>query len=128
MKKIITILSAFLLPAVSFAQNYNFKMMNCVNGEYGCNGFDSANPILSIFLILLIPLIWIIFVVSVFVFWLLMLIDAIKHSAEKTRLVWVVVIIFTHIIGALIYYFVEKRPKDKAKIHHHHTENKEGTK
>jgi hypothetical protein len=126
MKKLITIVSAFLLPAVSFAQDYSFRMMNCQNGGYGCNGFDSANPILSIFLILLIPLIWIIFVVSVFVFWLLMLIDAIKNSPEKTRLIWVIVIVFTHIIGALIYYFMERRPKDKAKIHR--TEKKEETK
>ena len=47
-----------------------------------------------------------------------MLIDAIKNAPEKTKLIWVIVIVFTHIIGALIYYFVEKRPKNKAKIHH----------
>ena len=127
MKKMIMVLSAFLLPVVSFAQDYSFRMMNCMNGGYGCNGFESSNPVLSIFLTLLIPLVWIIFMASVFIFWLLMLIDAIKHSPEKTKLVWVVVIIFTHIIGALVYYFVEKRPKDIAKIHHH-SEHKEETK
>jgi len=114
MKKLITILSAFLLPTVSLAQNYSFRMMD--------DGFSSSNSILSIFLILLIPLIWICFIVFVFAFWIVMLIDAIKNSPEKEKIVWVLVIIFTHIIGALVYYFVEKRPKNKAKIEH--TENK----
>jgi predicted RNase H-related nuclease YkuK (DUF458 family) len=45
-----------------------------------------------------------------------MLIDAIKNSPEKIKLIWVIVIIFTQIIGALIYYFVEKMPRNKAKI------------
>ena len=111
MKKLITILSAFLLPAVSFAQGY---MMNNFNREYNMFG----GSIFGIFFILLIPLIWFVFIVSMFVFWILMLIDAIKLSPEKTRLIWVIVIIFTQIIGALIYYFVEKKPRDKAKIHH----------
>jgi cytochrome bd-type quinol oxidase subunit 2 len=110
MKKILTIVSAFLLPTVSFAQNYSYRMMN--------NNFGSNDSILSIFLIMLIPLIWICFIICVIVFWIIMLIDAIKNAPEKTKLIWVIVIVFTHIIGALIYYFVEKRPKNKAKIHH----------
>jgi len=47
-----------------------------------------------------------------FVFWLLMLI----HAASKPindKVVWVVVIALTGIVGALIYYFVVKREFDR---------------
>jgi hypothetical protein len=43
-----------------------------------------------------------------FVFWIWMLVDCLKnprlHGTEK--LIWVLVIIFLHWIGALVYYFV----------------------
>lgn len=46
-----------------------------------------------------------------FVFWILMIIDCatrkFKDSIEKV--VWIIVIVFLHILGALIYYFVVKR-------------------
>lgn len=46
-----------------------------------------------------------------FVFWILMIVDCatrkFKDSMEKV--VWIIVIVFLHIIGALIYYFVVKR-------------------
>ena len=116
MKKIFGILAASLLPLVSFAQNYSYRMMN--------TGFEHDNSGLSIFFIMLIPLVWICFIISIFVFWITMLIDAIKHSPEKSKIIWVLVIIFTHIIGALIYYFVEKKPRHAAKVH---AENKEKT-
>jgi hypothetical protein len=108
MKKIIGILSAFLLPVTTFAQGY---MMDYFNRGYECKDFVWGGPLLGAFLFL--PIIGVILAICVFVFWLLMLVDAIKNSPEKNRLIWVVVIIFTHIIGALVYYFVEKRPKDK---------------
>jgi len=42
-----------------------------------------------------------------FVFWIWMLIDAIKNpSLDGTqRIVWVLVIVFLHALGALIYFF-----------------------
>ncbi|MCX6143489.1 MAG: PLD nuclease N-terminal domain-containing protein [Ignavibacteriales bacterium] len=45
-------------------------------------------------------------------FWIWMLIDcATKESSEgNERLVWVVIVVFTHIIGAAIYFFV-RRPQ-----------------
>ncbi|MFH1454810.1 MAG: PLDc N-terminal domain-containing protein [bacterium] len=109
MKKIIGILATASLPMVSFAQNHGFRIMDCV----GCNEFGHNNSILGVFFILLIPLIWIFLAVGAFVFWILMLVDAIKHSPEKMKIIWIIVIIFTHIIGALIYYFIEKRPRNK---------------
>ena len=47
-----------------------------------------------------------------FVFWIWMLIHAIKNDglSDTEKLIWVVVIVFTHFIGALIYMFVG-RPK-----------------
>ncbi|OGE31006.1 hypothetical protein A2631_04975 [Candidatus Daviesbacteria bacterium RIFCSPHIGHO2_01_FULL_44_29] len=44
------------------------------------------------------------------VFWIWMLVDAIqrKFKDQSERLVWVLVIVFTHFAGALIYYFVVK--------------------
>jgi hypothetical protein len=46
-------------------------------------------------------------VLGAFVFWIRMLIEA---ATGNTRLVWVIIIVFTHIVGALIYYFV-RRPQ-----------------
>jgi len=46
------------------------------------------------------------------VFWILMIIEcATKEPSEgNDKLVWILIIIFTHWIGALIYYFV-RRPQ-----------------
>ena len=122
MKKIITFLSALLLPTVSFAQGYTFRLMNCANGGYNCNGFQSVNSVWDVLILLLIPTIWVFFIIVVFIFWLSMLIDAIKNAPKETKLIWVIVIIFTHIIGALIYYFVEKKQRHLPKTEH--TEHK----
>jgi hypothetical protein len=113
MKKIFVALSVLLIPAISFAQGY---MMDSFGRSYGY-----SNTIWDIILLSLIPLVWFCFFALMFVFWLVMLIDAIKNSPEKMKTIWVIVIIFTQIIGALIYYFVEKRPKYKIK----HTEKKD---
>ena len=45
-----------------------------------------------------------------FVFWLLMLLDAINHQKED-RTMWVLLIVFLGILGAIIYYFSQKRPR-----------------
>jgi peptidoglycan/LPS O-acetylase OafA/YrhL len=51
-----------------------------------------------------------------FAFWLWMLIDAITKmpSGGNTKLIWILVLVFTGVIGALIYYFVQ-RPKNPPK-------------
>jgi len=108
------ILSVFLLPALVFAQDFGFRMMNYNNNGCLYNGFIPDQTMLGFMSFLfIIPFIGIIVVIVLFIFWLKMLIDAIKHSPEKLKIIWVLVIIFTHIIGALIYYFVEKRPRNK---------------
>jgi len=61
-------------------------------------------------IILFILLAVAIFVLAV-IFWIFMLVDSIQHKYKDSddKVVWVLVIIFTGIIGALIYYFVVKR-------------------
>lgn len=52
-----------------------------------------------------------------FVFWLWMLVDcATKESSEgNDKLVWILVIIFTNIIGAVVYWLV-RRPQRFAEL------------
>jgi len=47
------------------------------------------------------------------VFWIAMLIDCAKNepSTSSDKIVWIVVIVFTHILGALVYYFAQRRPR-----------------
>ncbi len=46
------------------------------------------------------------------VFWIFMIIDcATKEPSQgNEKLIWILIIIFTHLIGALVYYFV-RRPQ-----------------
>jgi hypothetical protein len=46
-------------------------------------------------------------------FWIWMLIDAITRcpNTDNLKLIWVLVIVLTHFIGAVIYFFVQ-RPKN----------------
>jgi glucan phosphoethanolaminetransferase (alkaline phosphatase superfamily) len=48
--------------------------------------------------------------IFVFIFWILMLIDCLKRRFKESseKIVWILVIIFTQIIGAMIYYFIVK--------------------
>ena len=42
------------------------------------------------------------------VFWIMMIIHAAKHNVEN-KAMWIILMVFTGIVGALIYYFVVKR-------------------
>jgi len=56
----------------------------------------------------------ILFVVFVFtVIWVWMLIDCLtsKELDSNEKLVWTLVIVFTHMIGAIIYFFVGRKKK-----------------
>jgi len=50
-------------------------------------------------------------VVLSIIFWIYMLVDSIKrkYKDENDKVVWVLVIIFLGVIGALVYYFVVKK-------------------
>lgn len=63
--------------------------------------------------------IWLSIVVGVTVLWIWTLIDCIKNEPTdgNERIVWVVVIAVTHLIGALIYLIV-RRPQRKILLGH----------
>jgi TRAP-type C4-dicarboxylate transport system permease small subunit len=50
--------------------------------------------------------------VFIFVFWLLMLIDVIKNQKED-KAMWVIIVVLLNLLGAIIYYFAEKRGRAK---------------
>jgi uncharacterized RDD family membrane protein YckC len=60
---------------------------------------------------ILVILFFIALAVLAFVFWIWMLIDAIKNPglSGTERIVWVLVIVFLHFLGALIYFFAGRR-------------------
>ena len=64
---------------------------------------------------LLFGLIFFAIAVAAFVFWIWMLVHAItnKGLADTEKIVWVLVVLFLHFLGALIYFFVG-RPKAPA--------------
>jgi len=48
-----------------------------------------------------------------FAFWIWMIVDCATNepSTGNDKVVWIIVIVFTHFVGALIYYFVRHRPR-----------------
>jgi hypothetical protein len=42
------------------------------------------------------------------IFWVVMLVDAIRRDFRDNtmKIIWILVIVFTHFIGALVYYFI----------------------
>jgi hypothetical protein len=56
-------------------------------------------------------------VIAIFAFWIWMIVDCATNepSEGNEKLVWIVIIIFAQIIGALIYFFV-RRPKRQAQL------------
>ena len=53
-----------------------------------------------------------------FAFWIWMIVDCATNepSVGNDKIVWIVIIVFTHFIGALIYYFVRHRPRRLAAL------------
>lgn len=47
------------------------------------------------------------------IFWIWMIIHAATHDIEDKPM-WILIILFTHFFGAVLYYFSVKRPFDKA--------------
>jgi len=71
--------------------------------------------ILEIIVAVLLVLALIALAVWLFVFWILMIVDAAKRKniTDAEKVVWILVLIFLHILGAIIYYFAVKREKEK---------------
>ena len=51
------------------------------------------------------------FAIFLIVFWILMLVDCIQRDFKKDeeKIIWILILILTHILGAVIYYFMVKR-------------------
>jgi magnesium-transporting ATPase (P-type) len=61
---------------------------------------------------LIIFIVWIAIALVFGVFWLWMLIHAATHPIQN-RALWIVVIVFFNIVGAIVYYFAVKRGFDR---------------
>lgn len=56
----------------------------------------------------------ILFGIATFIFWILMLIDAIRreYPNENDKIIWIIVIALTGWIGALVYFFVGRKTRN----------------
>lgn len=63
-------------------------------------------PMRNLFAFGLFSLFFFVIIALVFVFWIWMLIDALMRKKFEDKLIWILVIIFLHVIGALLYYFL----------------------
>jgi len=70
-------------------------------------GFVGGFVAFWVFLVLLIAG----FFIFLFAFWIWMIIDCVKRKFknEMDKVVWMLLLIFTGILGALIYYFIVKK-------------------
>ena len=76
---------------------------------------ESTAPAISV----IIPILVMFFMGSIalafFAFWIWMLIDCAKNEPDEgnNKLIWILIIVFTQLIGALIYYFVQRAERLK---------------
>ena len=110
-KKIILFLLVGL-SAINIVNAFYFSNYNDMFDAMGMHGFGFFVG-LGIFAVLIAAFL--------FVFWLWMLIDCLKRDFKKDyeKIAWILVMIFLHLLGAIIYYFVvkisEKNKNDKKK-------------
>lgn len=65
----------------------------------------------------LIALLFVLLALCAGIFWLWMLVDCATKEAEvgNTKIVWIIIIVFTNLIGAFLYFFV-RRPQRNAEL------------
>ena len=68
--------------------------------------------LIGIYELLFIAL-WVLVSLGVFAFWLWMLVDCVRNRglSDNERLIWVIVICLTHVLGALVYLLAGRRPR-----------------
>ncbi len=98
--------SKFLVVGTSLLTAMQIAFAECsINGkEVPC---DQIPKWIAFIPLLMIPL----FLLA-FYFWIKMLLHAIK-SQNENKTIWILVIIILQFLGAIVYYFAEKRPADK---------------
>lgn len=114
---VITFVSLFasrVVFAISGVSNceINGQQVDCAEvfntlDKVGGSGIAMGFGILALFFLVMS-----IIGIVLFVFWVLMLIHALTKEIEN-KMIWVVVLIFTGFLGAIVYYFVVKREFDK---------------
>ena len=79
-------------------------------------GMPEAIPAFGGFVVCLVWIVVLLLGVGSTAFWIWMLIDCATKEEEEgnTKVVWILIIVFTGIIGALIYLFVRKLPRGRA--------------
>lgn len=72
---------------------------------------------LGISLIIILVLALVALAIYLFVFWIMMIIDCAKRKfkTDSEKVVWILILIFLGLLGAIIYYFVVKRHSKKRK-------------
>ena len=62
---------------------------------------------------LMIMLLFIIIPILSSIFWIWMVVDCAQRNFKKKndKIIWILIVVLLHIVGALIYYFVIKRKK-----------------
>jgi amino acid transporter len=95
--------AGFLAPLAAFAQ------ATCkVNGtEVPCEALGQTFQTLNV-LAIAVPIIFVLVALFAFVFWIWMIVDAAKREFPD-KAIWILVIVLTHFVGALIYYFAVKK-------------------
>jgi hypothetical protein len=104
---VIAFFSAFTTDTVAFAAatcKVNGKIVPCA--QLGNQFKAFADWGIGLVVLLLILAIW------ATIFWFRMLIHAITHDIDNKPL-WIIIILFTHLVGAFIYYRAVKRPFDR---------------
>lgn len=91
---------ADVAPDLSANCTLNGEAIDCAQLE------EMAGPFLAAGLGLL--LLFGVLGIAATIFWIMMLVHAATHD-NKDKAMWIILMVFTGIIGALIYYFVVKR-------------------
>jgi uncharacterized membrane protein YphA (DoxX/SURF4 family) len=55
-------------------------------------------------------------VIFCIVFWFWMLIDCLQRKKFEDKLIWVLILVFLNLIGAILYYFLVKHKEKRRKI------------
>jgi LPXTG-motif cell wall-anchored protein len=62
---------------------------------------------------MLLAMLFIPLLLAAFAFWIWMIVDCATNepSTGNDKVVWIIIIVFAHVMGALIYYFVRRRQR-----------------
>ena len=116
MKKRFFSLFTALLSLCAFSQNV---FAQSATGADSVSHEDVAATVMGLVMIAVLAILPLLFfgiffllVILSLVLWIWMIVDAAKNEKDDDLLVWILILVFVQGIGAIIYYFVRKRPRD----------------